>query len=108
MERKKLVRSILGQVLGIGIGSWVGTVLGVTLANWQRGELSAAGFGWTVLGCGIGSLLVSAVFFRSQAGGTEKKGPGGRFIKIGRERDEAYWNNTAGNAAVGAEKVPGR
>ena len=50
MERKKLVRSILGQVLGIGIGSWVGTVLGITLANWQRGELSAAGFGWTVLG----------------------------------------------------------
>ena len=47
-------------------------------------------------------------FFRSQAGGTEKKGPGGRFIKIGREKDEAYWNNTAGNAAVGAKKVPGR
>ena len=43
-----------------------------------------------------------------EAGGTEKKGPGGRFIKIGREKDEAYWNNTAGNAAVGAEKVPGR
>ncbi|MGN0625152.1 MAG: hypothetical protein ACI4I8_02700 [Oscillospiraceae bacterium] len=47
------------------IGSWVGAVLGITLANWQRGEVSAAGFGWTVLGCGIGSLLVSAVFSQS-------------------------------------------
>lgn len=73
MERKKLVRSMLGQVLGIGIGSWVGTVLGVTLANWQRGELSAAGFGWTVLGCGIGSLLVSAVFFAVKLAAQKRK-----------------------------------
>ena len=51
MERKKLVRSILGQVLGIGIGSWVGTVLG----------------------CGIGSLLVSAVFFAVKLAAQKRK-----------------------------------
>ena len=83
MERKKLVRSILGQVLGIGIGSWVGTVLGVTLANWQRGELSAAGFGWTVLGCGIGSLLVSAFF--SQSSWRHRKERTGRPVHKNRE-----------------------
>lgn len=79
MERKKLVRSILGQVLGIGIGSWVGTVLGVTLANWQRGELSAAGFGWTVWDAASAAFGVGLFF--SQSSWRHRK------ERTGRERD---------------------
>ena len=80
MERKKLVRSILGQVLGIGIGSWVGTVLGVTLANWQRGRIVGGRVRLDRIGMRHRQPFGVGRFFRSQAGGTEKKGPGGKGI----------------------------
>lgn len=53
----------LRQSIGLWIGSWFGTVLGCTLGNWLHQTLSVSSFWLSVLGCGVGSLAVSAVVF---------------------------------------------
>ena len=78
MERKKLVRSILGQVLGIGIGSWdrIGRYAGQLAA----GRIVGGRVRLDRIGMRHRQPFGVGRFFRSQAGGTEKKGPGGKGI----------------------------
>lgn len=63
MKRKQKSASALRQSLWLWCGSWLGTVLGCTLGNWLHETLSASSFWLSVLGCGVGSLAVSAVVF---------------------------------------------